>query len=115
MSGSLVPKVGLNKTRNQCHTLLANTLGNLQIADHSGINPTLHRAAYDGWYSWAVEAICDWPVNIYRGPSHGDHGGTALDMPTKPYSDGLRQRLDAARQALRDYIGLNIEYKHSFV
>ena len=104
----------MNKTRNECHTVLSNTLGNLQINDTSGIQCNLHRAAYDSWYSWAVEAICDWPRNLYQGASHGDHDGQTVDMPTQPYSMALQDRLDGARLAMADYFGLSTAYRVAF-
>jgi hypothetical protein len=105
----------MNKTRNECHTLLNNVLGNLQIKDNSGVNPTKHRAEYDSWFTWAVEAICDWPKNVYCGPSYGDHGGTTVDMPKPGYSPALRLRLDTARHQMQEFFALKIDYQEKFV
>lgn len=105
----------VGKSRNACHTLLTNTLNFLGIADTSGLNPTTSRIAFDAWFSWACESICDWPQNLFRHDSYGDHKGTALDMPKKPYSDQLKTRLDGARKKLQDALGISIEYQVKFI
>jgi hypothetical protein len=64
-----------------------------------GVNPSAHRAAFDTWLDLAISAIADWPENIFRGPSGGDHGGTAIDVPTAP-SLGLTTRLTGAVNTL---------------
>lgn len=102
------------KTRNECHTLLTNVMAFLGVKDASGVDPTQSKIDYNTWFSWAFDAICDWPANLFRGESHGDHKGTALDMPID-YSDALKQRLDAARHKLRDAIGINIDYQQSYM
>lgn len=86
----------------------------LDIADVSGIERVDHRVAFDGWYSWAVEAICDWAQNIYQGVSYGDHAGTCVDMPTPPYKPELKDRLEYARQKLHSQIGVEIGYQYKW-
>jgi hypothetical protein len=43
---------------------------------------TQERFSMNTWISWALEAICDFPDNIYYGPGSGDGNGTVLDVPT---------------------------------
>ena len=48
------------------------------------------RYAAMAWISWAMEAICDYPDNIYYGRGTGDGGGTLVDVPlglARPHSD----------------------------
>jgi hypothetical protein len=39
------------------------------------------RYAAMAWISWAMEAICDYPDNIYYGRGTGDGGGSLVDVP----------------------------------
>ncbi|HED35334.1 MAG TPA: hypothetical protein ENJ08_14155 [Gammaproteobacteria bacterium] len=66
-----------------------------------GVNPLDRNsvADFNSWLDSAIVSICDWPNNIFRGPSNG----AALDMPTAP-APALTTRLNAARAVLQ---GLN--------
>ena len=39
------------------------------------------RAATSAWINWVLEAICDFPDNIFYGPGTGDGAGTLVDVP----------------------------------
>lgn len=39
------------------------------------------RYEMSGWINWALEAICDYPDNIFYGPGTGDSGGKCVDEP----------------------------------
>jgi hypothetical protein len=100
----------LGNTRSQCVKLLKGYLSGLGIDDGTGFDPLSKRIEFDAWFSWAFEAICDWPENIFRGPGSGDAGGTGIDIPSAPSSD-LRNRLENAMGALNAFVGVNLDAK----
>ncbi|KAJ4470789.1 hypothetical protein J3R30DRAFT_3408064 [Lentinula aciculospora] len=75
-------------------------------------DPENDQYSYDKWMTWALETICDWPDNLFQGPSAGDGAGTKIDMPSEvpgQTTPGLRQRVEGARLKLGKYIkGLDI-------
>ncbi|MBO3749207.1 DUF4157 domain-containing protein [Streptosporangiaceae bacterium NEAU-GS5] len=93
-------------SRASCVVYLGQALAWLQIKDTSGLPAIQNRVQFDAWLSWAVEAICDWPKNIFRGPSAGDQGGTVIDRPTD-VSGALITRLAEARKTLK-LIGIDV-------
>ena len=85
---------------------VANALG--INPDNSRIDPQHNRVGFDAWVTWVVEAICDWPQNIYRWPtSTGDAAGTAVDTPTGAPA-ALTTRLGNAATALNAAFGVVI-------
>jgi hypothetical protein len=61
----------------------------------------LSRKDYDQWVSWAVGLICDWPENLFCGPSSGDGNGKKTDWPLhQATSDRVRK----AAEKMRYYI-----------
>ncbi|KAK7446727.1 hypothetical protein VKT23_014423 [Stygiomarasmius scandens] len=70
------------------------------------IDPEHDRHSYDLWISWAVDAICDWPKNMFQGDSTGDGGGRKVDRPN--VGTALQDRLREAREALGDPKGLKL-------
>jgi hypothetical protein len=58
----------------------------LEFLDASGKSqpansPDTNRYIYDTWVSWAVDLICDWPLNLFEGDSESDGRGKKLDVP----------------------------------
>ena len=95
-----------NMTRAGAYTWLSGRLATLGIADTSRILPATSTVAYDAWFGWAVDAICDWPPNIFRWkPSTGDADGNQLDVPVQAPTN-LENRVFGARQALITAIGI---------
>lgn len=77
-------------------TFLCNEVGT--HVDDFGLAPLSNVAAFNAWLTSAVVAICDWPVNIFRGPSlHGDPDHPA---PAHPHYVALSARLTEARNFL---------------
>ncbi|MFC5744523.1 hypothetical protein [Actinomadura rugatobispora] len=78
----------------------------LGIADLGALDPRADRTAFDTWFSWTVDQLCDWPRNVYRWPlSTGHAGGTALDLPLDLpggpiVPTALKMRLLDARRSL---------------
>ncbi|GAA3451815.1 hypothetical protein GCM10018962_36480 [Dactylosporangium matsuzakiense] len=64
------------------------------------------RFYYDGWVGIAIEMICDWPMNLFRGPSTGDGAGTKIDHPTGG-STQLGKRLSDATHRLNEVLGVS--------
>ncbi|KAJ3784266.1 hypothetical protein GGU11DRAFT_858315 [Lentinula aff. detonsa] len=73
--------------------------------------PENDQLSYDEWFSWAMDTICDWPKNLFQGPSAGDGGGTRVDLPAQVgTTPALKQRVQEAREELAMYIkGLSVE------
>ncbi|KAJ3709995.1 hypothetical protein DFJ43DRAFT_1172264 [Lentinula guzmanii] len=73
--------------------------------------PEYDQLSYDEWFSWAMDTICDWPKNLFQGPSAGDGGGTRVDLPAQVgTTPALKQRVQEAREELAMYIkGLSVE------
>ena len=96
-------------SRASAYTWLSGRLATLGIADTSRILPATSTVAYDAWFGWAVDAICDWPRNIFRWkPSTGDAGGNQLDVPLRGPTN-LESRVFGAREALIKAIGIPTE------
>jgi hypothetical protein len=100
----------VGKTREECIKLLEKWLDALGIKDESGMGPLGNRMAFDAWFSWTYEAICDWPMNIYQGPHYGDHAGQTLDV-AKDAPPQLRERLMFARDTLHHLLGVSWDFK----
>lgn len=87
-------------SRSKTIATLKVVLNALNIRDLSNLDPTLNRASYDSWVSWCVEAIADWPLNIFRWGSAGDARGTQIDEPDNA-PEALLDRLKAAHATLK--------------
>jgi len=61
-----------------------------------GLDPLANVAAFNTWLDLALVAVCDWPKNIFRGPSTGGNP----DHPTAPAPPALTARLAEARDVL---------------
>ena len=77
--------------------------------DHTSVEDSLSatwrsqtRAASNAWVSWALEAICDYPDNIYYGSGSGDGAGTLVDLPK---SGTQLERVKKGAANLRSAIG----------
>lgn len=62
------------------------------------------------WVTWALEAICDYPDNIFFGPGTGDKQGTKIDLPTDP-TKGPAQlaRVQGGAKLLYDKLSKNLK------
>jgi hypothetical protein len=58
------------------------------------------------WINWALEAICDFPDNIYYGPGSGDKNGTVCDIPTGLNKDRQLSRVKNGADLLHAVIGV---------
>ncbi|ORY17163.1 hypothetical protein BCR34DRAFT_634548 [Clohesyomyces aquaticus] len=70
--------------------------------------PTQSRYDFNEWYTYAWETICDWPNNLFMGPSFGDEGGRVIDVPKNP-SAKLEQRLYEARLEYHHALGVHVD------
>ena len=64
------------------------------------------RVVLDVWTIWALEAICDYPNNLFYGSGSGDEQGTTLDIPTNANTSKY-VRLGA--QQLKEAIGKKLD------
>ena len=60
------------------------------------------RMGSSAWTTWALEAICDYPDNIFYGPGMGDGSGTKVDIPTGATKVQQLQRVRAGAVRLRN-------------
>ncbi|MBE1162505.1 hypothetical protein [Dyella acidiphila] len=84
----------LNQSRTNIVADLSNILTNINV-NIAGLQPLNNVVAFNTWLDEAFVAICDWPENIFRGPS--DDGEP--DSPTHPSAD-LIDRLFVAHNTL---------------
>jgi hypothetical protein len=96
------------RTRGECIEVLDRIHEALGIKDTSRIEPQISQVAFDSWFEWMFEAICDYPANIYQwNPSTGDNGGKQMDEPIGCSQD-LKQRLVYTAIHLRDAVGVHL-------
>jgi hypothetical protein len=67
------------------------------------------RAATSAWINWVLEAICDYPDNIFYGPGTGDGAGTLVDVPDGSKKDEQLARVMKGASRLRSVVGGSIE------
>lgn len=63
------------------------------------------RAAMTSWINWALEAICDYPDNIFYGPGTGDGAGTKVDEPHGSKGGVQLPRVRGGAKLLREVVG----------
>ena len=65
-----------------------------------GVVPLANVASFNTWLDSAIVAMCDWPDNIFRGPSTGGNP----DNPTAAHAHfaAVTARLNEARNTLAD-------------
>ena len=62
-------------------------------------------AATKAWINWALEAICDFPDNIFYGPGTDDGRGTLVDVPIGATRVKQLERVKYGAHLLRAVVG----------